>query len=185
MAYITLNTAASVSGLSKRTLWRRIADKQLRTQGGGDPGEHTRVAVSDVLALSRLHLESEDTDLIVRADGGDVEAQCDLGLLFISHKQPAEAVRWLAQAANKLYPEAMYQLGRCYVEGTGAVADERIGVGWIARAAGFGHIAARQLMRYLEDPARPPLPVAALAAELDAIERRLVLGVLNQSANPV
>lgn len=185
MAYITLNTATSVSGLSKRTLWRRIADKQLRTLEGGEPGEHTRVAVSDVMAISRLRLAPEDSDLIVRADQGDAVAQCELGLLFIAQNQPVEAARWLGLAANRLYPEAMYQLGRCYIEGSGVVADEKVGIEWIARAAGFGHVAARQIGSYLDDAARPALPAGALAAELDAIERRLVIRVLNQTASAV
>lgn len=185
MAYITLNTATSVSGLSKRTLWRRIADRQLRTLEGGEPGEHTRVAVSDVMAISRLRLTPEDSDLIVRADHGDAEAQCDLGLLFIAQSQPAEAVRWLGLAASRLYPEAMYQLGRCYIGGSGVVADDKAGMEWIARAAGFGHIAARQISSYLEDISRPTLPPVALVAELDAIERRLVIRILNQTASAV
>lgn len=185
MAYITLNTATSVSGLSKRTLWRRIADKQLRTQEGGEPGEHTRVAVGDVMTISRLHLTPDDKDLIVRADQGEAEAQCELGLLFIAQCQPVEAARWLALAAGKLYPEAMYQLGRCYIEGSGVAADEKIGIEWIARAAGFGHFAARLINNYLEDPSRPTLPAVALAAELDAIERRLVVRILKQTASAV
>lgn len=185
MAYITLNTATSVSGLSKRTLWRRIADKQLRTQEGGEPGEHTRVAVSDVMAISRLRLAPEDKDLIVRADHGEAEAQCDLGLLFIAQNQPAEAARWLALAASKLYPEAMYQLGRCYIEGSGVVSDERAGYEWITRAAGFGHVAARLINNYLEDTSRPALPAGALRAELDAIERSLVIRILNQTASAI
>lgn len=134
------------------------------------------------MAMSRLRLAPEDCDLIVRADHGEPEAQCDLALLFITQSQPAEAARWLGQAASKLYPEAMYQLGRCYIEGSGVVADEKAGIEWMARAAGFGHIAARQINNYLEDPSRPTLPPVALAAELDAIERRLVIRILNQTA---
>lgn len=42
MVSITLNTAMSLTGLSKRTLWRRIADGQLRVHdasSGGGGGE--------------------------------------------------------------------------------------------------------------------------------------------------
>lgn len=61
MASITLNTAMSLTGLSKRTLWRRIADGQLRVHdaasGGGGGSEHTRVLLDDVIALSPLRLD--------------------------------------------------------------------------------------------------------------------------------
>lgn len=77
MAYITLKTAASLTGLSKRTLWRRLADGQLRAQGGADQGDHARVLIDDVLAISRLKLAPEDCALIAEADAGQAEAQCD------------------------------------------------------------------------------------------------------------
>lgn len=60
MASITLNTAMSLTGLSKRTLWRRIADGQLRVHdaaSGGGGSEHTRVLLDDVIALSPLRLD--------------------------------------------------------------------------------------------------------------------------------
>ena len=75
MAYITLNTAVALTGLSKRTLWRRIADGQLHAQGGADQGEHARVQLNDVVALSRLRLDPEDRALIVDADACKAEAQ--------------------------------------------------------------------------------------------------------------
>ena len=55
MAYVALNTAVSITGLSKRTLWRRIADGQLRVHGiASGAGEHTRV-----LESHRLDVENE------------------------------------------------------------------------------------------------------------------------------
>lgn len=183
MAHITLNTAVSITGLSKRTLWRRIADGQLRVHGipsGG--GEHTRVLLDDVLAMSPLRLEGDDRALIAAADAGAAEAQCDLALLFLAQNLAAEAVRWLALAAKQNYPEAMHQLGRCHVAGRGVAANEALGVEWISRAAALGHGTARPLARYLMDPSRPALDGAALEARLDAIEREQVLAVLRETA---
>lgn len=183
MAYITLNTAVSITGLSKRTLWRRIADGQLRVHGASSGGgEHTRVRLDDVVALSPLRLEADDRALIAQADAGSAEAQCDLALLLLARNLPAEAVRWLALAAKQNYPEAMHQLGRCYIAGRGVAANEALGVEWISRAAALGHSTARPLARYLMDPSRPALDGAALEARLDAIEREQVLAVLRETA---
>lgn len=183
MAYITLNTAVSISGLSKRTLWRRIADGQLRVLDvATGAGEHTRVRLDDVVALSTLGLEADDRALIAEADGGSAEARCDLALLLLVRNLPVEAVRWFALAAKQNYPEAMHQLGRCYIAGRGVAANEALGVEWISRAAALGHSTARPMTRYLMDPTRPSLDAAALEARLDAIEREHVLAVLRETA---
>lgn len=181
MSTITLNTAASLTGLSKRTLWRRIADGQLHLAGGAGGGEHARVPLDEVLAVSRLRpAPTEDRRLILEADAGAAEAQCDLALAFLTQALPAEAVRWLTLAAQQNHPEAMHQLGRCYIAGTGVEADEAQGVTWIARAAALGHSTARPMAAYLMDPARAALPPAELEARLDAIEKKVVLGVLGE-----
>ena len=182
MAYITLNTAAGLTGLSKRTLWRRIADGQLHAQGGADQGEHARVQLDDVVALSRLHLEPEDHALIVDADAGKAEAQCDLALQFLMQSLPTEAAQWLTAAAKQTYPEAMHQLGRCYITGTGVEANEADGIEWISRAAALGHSTALHMAQYLMDPNRPAMHGAALDARLDAIEQQVVFAALRKTA---
>ena len=185
MSFISLNTAISITGLSRRTLWRRIADGSLRQEGGGremPPGAATRVALDDVLALSPLKLAAEDRALIEDADAGGPEAQCDLALLLLGQDQAAEAVAWLRKAAQNLYPEAMHWLGRCHVAGTGVAADEAVGIDWIAQAARRGHATAAHMLRFLEDPARPALDATALEAVLDGIEREVVLQTLTEQA---
>lgn len=184
MAYITLTTATSLTGLSKRTLWRRIAEGLLHTQGGADQGESTRIPLDEVIALSPLQLEADDTALILDADAGQAEAQCDLALLFLMENKPAEAVGWLTLAAQKNYPEAMHQLGRCHIAGNGVAPNEQIGIQWISAAAALGHSTAKHMIHYLMDPAREALVPAALEAKLDMIEKNVVFGVLRETARP-
>ena len=157
MDCISLNTVSSLSGLSKRTLWRRVADGLLRTQTLG-AGERTLVALDDALALSRLRLEPDDRELIREADAGNAEAQCDFALLFLAQNLPEEAVRWLEAAAHQNCPEAMHWLGRCHIAGTGVPADEKAGMEWIARAASPGHATAPHKIQYLTKPRPPPPP---------------------------
>lgn len=183
MPFVSLNTAISLTGLSRRTLWRRIADGSLRTRDGGEPGERTQVAVDDVLALARLQLAAADEALVADADAGDPAAQCELALLFLEQDLAEEAVRWLERAAERRYPEAMLWLGRCAIAGRGLAADTRAGTDWVRRAAARGHLVAERLLRFLDDPARPPLSPAALDADLDAIEREAVLRALADTAD--
>lgn len=185
MAYITLSTAVSITGLSKRTLWRRIAEGLLQAQAGADQGEQARVWVEDVMRLARLQLEPDDRALIVEADQGVAEAQCDLGLLCLMQNQPAEAVHWLNLAAQQQYPEAMLQLGRCHLAGVGVAVNEAAGMEWISRAAALGHAIAKPLARYLMDPDRPALPPAELEAQLEAIEQRVVAAAVGELNLPV
>jgi len=184
MPFISLSAAVSISGLSKRTLWRRIADRSLRTKDGADPREVTQVELDDVLLLSPLHLEPDDHQLILDADAGDPESQCDLALLFLAQNRPAEAVGWLERSASRLYPEALHQLGRCYIAGNGVAADEQVGTMWIERAAARGHVIAESLVRYLNDASRPPTLPDELEAALDAIERKIVMNALEEATHP-
>jgi TPR repeat protein len=184
MATITLSTAACLTGLSKRTLWRRVTDGLLHLQGDATQGEHARVPLEEILPLSRLQLEPEDFALLLDADAGQAEAQCDLALEFIMQKMPAEAVQWLKESARQHYPEAVHQLGRCHIAGTGVAPDEAHGIALITQAASLGHSTAKHLAHYLMDPARPRLPPAELEAKLDAIEQKVVLSVLAETADP-
>jgi len=191
--FINLSTAISVTGLSKRTLWRRIADGVLRTEDASNmappplsqsSNPQTRVAVDDVFALSRLRLELEDRELIVAADAGSAEAQCDLALLFLAQDLAAEAAGWLERSARQGYLEGMHWLGRCHIAGNGVDADERRGIDWIARAANHGHATAAHMVRYLYNPARQALGRAELEVALDAIERKVLSRVIADIAGP-
>ena len=176
--FISLNTAIAITGLSKRTLRRRAAEGVLRTDEGTSRGERARVALEDVVPLARLHLKTEDLELIADADAGSAEAQCDLGLLLLEEGLREDAVPWFSAAASQNHLEGMHWLGRCYIAGIGVPADENRGIDWIARAASYGHVTAKRMVQYLYDPSRPQLTSAALEAELDAIEQEVVLSVL-------
>ncbi|MDT3669017.1 MAG: hypothetical protein ROZ37_01640 [Aromatoleum sp.] len=180
MHYISINTAASLSGLSKRTLWRRVADGHLRAISTGS-GERTGIALDDATALSRLRLAAEDGELIVAADAGDPDAQCDLALMFLAQDYAESALPWLEAAARQYHAEAMHWLGRCYIAGKGVPADEKLGADWISKTASRGHSTASHMVRYLESSDRPREP-AAVEAALDAIERKIVLAVLDETA---
>lgn len=185
MATITLSTAASLTGLSKRTLWRRVTDGHLYLQGDASLGDHARVRLEEILPLSRLDLEPEDFALLLNADAGQAEAQCDLALEFLMQKLPTEAVHWFKAAARQHYPEALHQLGRCHIAGMGVEPpDEAYGIALITQAASLGHTTATHLVHYLTNPTRPQLPPAELEAKLDAIEQRVVLSVLHETADP-
>lgn len=183
MATITLSTASSLTGLSKRTLWRRVTDGQLHLQGDASLGDHARVLLEEILPLSRLELEPEDFALLLDADAGQAEAQCDLALEFLMQKMPAEAVQWFKAAARQHYPEALHQLGRCHIAGTGVEPDEAHGIALITQAASLGHSTAKHQVHFLMNPTRPLLPPAELEAKLDAIEQKVVLSVLHETAN--
>lgn len=183
MDFINLNTAISLTGLSRRTLWRRIADGALRTREFSATPPHannapTQVLLDDVLALSRLRLEPDERALILAADQGDAAAQGELGLLLLAQGMAEGAVEWLERAALLGDLEGMHWLGRCLIAGTGVAADERRGMDWISRAANHGHVTARRMVQYLYDPARPAQDAAQLEAVLDGIERQALAEVV-------
>lgn len=146
-------------------------------RGGG-----TSVVLDDVLALLRLRVDADDQALIVAADGGNPQAQCDLALLHLEQDLPETALVFLRHSAQNWSPEGMYWLGRCLISGLGARPDEAAGVEWIAKAAQHGHAIGRRVMVYLEGD-RPVLSPVELDAALDAIEREIVVKALRETAD--
>ncbi|MBK1718642.1 tetratricopeptide repeat protein [Thiocystis violacea] len=188
MPSISLSTASSITGLTKRTLWRHIEHGSLSSISAREPGEKTRVRLEDVLPLACLPLEPEDHAVILEADGGDAVAQCDLALMFLAADRPADAVPWLTLAAKPFYPDAMCYLGRGYLSGAGVARDEEAGLMWLSHAATKGHPLAQALTRFLQSPAGQQRLAAqdqaALDAALDAVERQVLLKVMRETADP-
>lgn len=144
---ICLSTAATLLGVSKRTVWRRIAEGKLTPLDASQPGEATLIPLSQVLALASLNLSAEDQALVLAAERGDPAAQCDLGLLLhVWGKKSGPALYWLEQAAQQFYPGALYWLGRCYLLGEGVQQDDSLGLRWLEQAAACGHPLAQQVL---------------------------------------
>lgn len=73
--FVSLFAAESITGLSRRTLWRRVADGVLHTETAQvEPGDAARVDVDGVIALATMRLEPDDRALILEADKGVAEA---------------------------------------------------------------------------------------------------------------
>jgi len=168
MPSICLSTATSLTGLTKRTLWRRIDNGSLTAINATELGGKTRVRLADIVPLACVALEPEDLRVILDADGGDAVAQCDLALIFLAAHRSAAAVTWLMLAAKQFYPDAMCHLGRCYLSGEGVARDENAGILWLSQAAAKGHPLARNLMLFLQSPKGQQLPAAHEPEALDA-----------------
>lgn len=152
MKAISLDTAMVVTGISKRTLWRRLTDGVIARMANDARGR-AMLAVEDLLPLLRVPIEPEDCELLIRADRGDVHAQNDLALLFLEAGQPAIALHWLLAAADSAHPDvssdAMHNLALLYIEGSGVSRDENLGLMWLAKAAAHGHVIAKKQMAAL------------------------------------
>lgn len=144
---MSFDSAIALTGMSKRTLWRRLAEGALRKSAL--PETKTRLLVTDVLALAGLTdlaWNEEMQAVLLQADAGEAGAQTDLAQWLMAEKQPAAAARWLQHAADQGYPDAMHCLGQCYATGSGLVRNENLAVMWIAKAAAAGHVIAAAQM---------------------------------------
>lgn len=150
---INLATASSLTGWSKRTLWRRISDGTVKRSDNEDvlDDKKAKVQLDTIKPHICVPVEPSDFNLIERADAGCAEAQTDLSLLFLAHGKPESAVYWLELAAKQNYASAMHLLGRCYTDGNGLQRDENVGIMWIAKAATVGHVISHGLMQAVLD----------------------------------
>lgn len=143
---IKLDTAAKLTGMSQRTLWRRIKAGEFTKTNKYGGLRRVAIPVDSIVDYIPLPLAASDIELICFADQGDAQAQTDLALLFMEYKHYERAIIWLKLAAKQQYPEAMYWLARCYISGRGVLQDVTTGLSWLQKAAEKGHSIAKRLV---------------------------------------
>lgn len=150
---LSLDSAVAVSGVSRSTLRRRMADGSVR-EGEKDASGRTTLVLSDVLALAHLPLDQDDLRVLLQADAGDAVAQTDMGAFFYLAGRDDAAQYWLHKAAAQGNTESMHWLGMLCAAGRdrdlSAERSRDAAVMWVARAAALGHpIAQRQMEQLL------------------------------------
>lgn len=148
MQPVRFDTASRLTGLSRRTFWRRMADK---AEGRGDPDGLPRGTVDLEALRADLPFAASDADLqrIRHADAGDAEALHDVALMLMEADRFDTALHWLELAAAQNHPDAMHWLGRCHLSGTGVTPNVAIGLSWLARSAAHGHVISTKQLRSL------------------------------------
>lgn len=135
-AAISIDTAIILTGISKRTFWRRLADGQVTREGNDDRGR-TMLSLDDLLLL--VPVDPEDYELLIEADSGDADAQNDLAQLFLEADRPDIALHWFKLAVDQDHADAMHNLATLHIKGIGVPKDETVGLMWLAKAATLGH----------------------------------------------
>lgn len=150
MNTVSLDAAIAMTGISRRTLWRRMVDGSIPA-GEKDARGRATLALEGVLGLTHAHtgvtFSIEDREVLLAADGGDAAAQADVGArLYVAGARSA-ALYWLRQAAEQGDADAAQWLGTAYVAGGGQEApNDSLGLMWVAKAAAQGsEIARRQV----------------------------------------
>jgi len=138
MTVISINTAIILTGISKRTFWRRLADGQIARQGNDERGR-TMLSLDDLVSLLLVPIDPEDYELLIDADAGDADAQNDLAQLFLDAERSDIALHLFKLAVEQDHADAMHNLARLHIKGIGVPKDETIGLMWLAKAATLGH----------------------------------------------
>jgi TPR repeat protein len=140
---INLEAAVWVTQLSKRTLWRRLAEGQITRQDNDDEGR-TMLTFEDIVPMLCMPVAQQDYGLIVEAAAGDAEAQNNVALLFLDADKPHLGLYWLTLAADQGHPDAMHNLSKLYIQGYGISKNDSLGLMWLAKAADLGHVIASE-----------------------------------------
>jgi len=142
---ISLEAATLVTQVSKRTLWRRLSVGQITRQANDDEGR-TMLTFDDIVPMLCIPVAPQDYELIIEAAAGDAEAQNDLALLFLDTDKPDLGLHWLTLAADQGHPDAMHNLSKLYIQGSGTPKNDSLGLMWLAKAASLGHrVAGEQI----------------------------------------
>ena len=137
-AVISIDTAIILTGISKRTFWRRLADGQITRQGNDERGR-TMLSLDDLASLLLVPVEPDDYELLIEADAGNADAQNDLAQLFLEAERPDISLHWFQLAVSQNHADAMHNLAALHIKGLGVPKDETVGLMWLAKAATLGH----------------------------------------------
>ena len=100
----------------------------------------------DIVPMLCIPVAPQDYELIIEAAAGDAEAQNDLALLFLDTDKPDLGLHWLTLAADQGHPDAMHNLSKLYIQGSGTPKNDSLGLMWLAKAASLGHrVAGEQI----------------------------------------
>jgi TPR repeat protein len=154
MPSVSLETAIALTGLSRRTIWRRLSEGVLRKADDTDTNDKSGAArtwleVRDVLTLANIDLDDAHLALLARAEKGDAVAQLELGLYFYKLGKYEATIYWLTLSARLHNADAMQFLGYCHAEGAGVKQADELALMWIAKAASSGHLIAQKQMQAL------------------------------------
>ena len=145
MDYISFETAMSLTGMAKSTLWRAIREGRVRHIVAKRSSGHAkaRIDLESVLPLLTFEFTEEDRSHILAADAGDADSALQLALNFLEAGRPERAVPWLTKAAESGVADAMCHLGQCYAFGHGVPRDEETAKTWLLTSAEHRHPLAR------------------------------------------
>lgn len=117
------------------------------SQGGVTNAAKTLVAMQAVDQVLETARSTFITDLTVRAETGDVEAQGTLGLWYEMGtnvtKNQVEALKWHLRAATQGYVRSQHSIGFMYMLGQGTAKNEAEGTKWFRKAADQGFAPAQ------------------------------------------
>ena len=147
MTLISLNTAAHLMGVSKRTLWRRIAAGNLLVSRSADSQGRTLLSLDAIAGDLGLPLNGEVIATILNADAGLAKDQLELALRFLESGRTVQALPWLELAAQQGDADAMLTVGEVQLESS--KDDPAVSLNWIRRAAIAGHPLALAIMEAL------------------------------------
>ena len=148
LATLSIDSASAITGLSRRTWWRRVTAAEV-TRVADDARGRAMLLWDDVEPYMGVAMAPQDKQLACLADAGDAGAQNDMGQFFLIAGKPKAAFYWFQLAAQQNQPDAMQWLGHCYIHGQGAPQDDNLGMMWLAKAAAHGHVIAQGQMKGL------------------------------------
>lgn len=140
---ISLDTAALITGVSTRTLWRRLDSGKITRQKNDSRGR-AMLTISDIAPMLCVSIDPEDYELLADADAGNADAQNDLAQLLLDANRPDIALHWMQLAVNQEHADATHNLAMLYIKGIGLEKDQTKGLMWLAKAASLGHLIAKQ-----------------------------------------
>jgi TPR repeat protein len=153
MDYISFESAMSLTGMGKSTLWRAIREGRVRHIVAKPASGHAkaRIEIDSLLPLLPIVLAEAERTHVLAADTGEPESQLEVALMLLEADQTERARPWLIEAARGGLPDAMCHLGQCLVSGTGVATDLDAAKTWLRGAAERGHALAAALVAGLEE----------------------------------
>ncbi len=127
-------------------------DEVLRRYGLLDKLSRLQMPPTDTVQDGLTAYQDGDFDLALRslqprAEGGDAEAQCNLGVICEEGRgvvqDDRKAVSWYRKAADQGDADAQTFLGKMYRSGCGVAKDDREAASWFRKAAEQGNAPAQ------------------------------------------
>jgi TPR repeat protein len=148
--FISINTAAMLTGKSTKTIRNWMDSGVIKKRFDDNSNNNTEIDISSIDEHIPTELTPAFLESVKRSEAGISEETTNIAIAFSSSHADKIAIPWFELAAKQGNNDAMFWLWKNYQTGCGVEPDFAVAIQWLGKAAKHGSITAQTTVESLK-----------------------------------